>query len=291
VSGAIDVPTFGPCLKTLTTFTGLLTTPAIVSLCGDLDTSGFGLDHSQEERVELHHFSNDLSRIQALRAALQCTTPTSGVARAAPNGLLHRARALGNALVRLVSPKPLFAVVLDRGGGGEAPELASFFKLALPAKFEYVVPGDAQPSTIAGTRVLLRAKVTDLFGGPVKNARVRWKAIAPPGDGGTVLGHVPAGTTLTSVAGIATKYVETGNAPGINVFHAFGRGIADARESGCTVPPNTPGSCNGPRTTFDPFMPFHVPEFDPSGVEAPVELPTGTRLLFTATGRPRGTSK
>jgi hypothetical protein len=287
VIAIIDIPTFGPCIKTVTTFTGQLLIPAIISLCDHLDTSGFGLPQIQLHQVALHHVSSNLTNIQALPEAHQCTTPTSGVARAAPNVWLQLAHAVGDRLANLFTPKPLFAVALDRGGGGESPFIFSFFKLALPAKFEYVVPGDANLSGVAGSKIVLRAKVTDYLGEPVKNARVRWKAIAPPGDGATVLGVVPPGNTLTNSLGIASKNVETSKTPGLNVFHAFGRGIADSRQSGCVIPPSTPAGCDGPRATFDPFFPIHVPEFDPSGTELPVELVTGTRLLFSVTGRPR----
>lgn len=192
VTGAIDVPTFGPCLKTTTTFTGQLTTPAIISLCDQLDPSGFGLSQSQLNQVALHHVSNDLTSIQALPEAWQCGTPTSSAVRVMPNVFLQLAQAVHDGLVNLVTPKPLFAVALDRGGGGEAPELGSFFKLALPAKFEYMLPSDANKSGPAGAQVVLRAKVTDLLGEPVRNARVHWKAITPPADGATVLGTVPS---------------------------------------------------------------------------------------------------
>jgi hypothetical protein len=77
----------------------------------------------------------------------------------------------------------------------------------------------------------------------------------------------------------------------MNVFHAFGRGIADERPSGCTIAPNTPSSCNGPRAKYDPFLPLHVPEFDPVGTEVLVELPNGTRLPFKVRGQVSGNAQ
>ena len=235
----------------------------------------------------LHHFSNDLTRIQALPEAWQCGVPTSGLAAATSKGFRHFARALRDQLLGWASPKQLHAAALDRGGGGESPFIASFFKLGLPVKFEYVSAGDASQSANAGTTVVLSAKVTDLFGAPAINARVRWTAIAPPSDGATVLGSISPAATLTNASGIAQSTATLNPFRGFNVYHAYGRGIADDRSTGCVVPPSTPSSCNGPRSTYDPFIPFHVPEFDPTGVEAPVEIPLVSRLMFTIFGRGR----
>ncbi|MGH7713534.1 MAG: Ig-like domain-containing protein [Gemmatimonadaceae bacterium] len=288
LSIAADIVLVGPCTKTVVKSTVALGTPAVISFCTDLDPSGFGLPHNQLEQLALHHFSNDLTRIQALPEAWQCGTPTSGqVASAETKGVLHFARALRDRVMNLVTPKQLFASasMIDRGGGGEDPFIGTFHKLGLPAKFEYVVATDASQEVKAGDPVLLSAKVVDFEGAPVQGARVHWAVIAPPSDGATVLGSVPAGPTLTGADGIAQTTATTNPFRGFNVFHAKGRGIADDRETGCTVPPSTPSTCNGPRATFDPFFPYHVPEFDASGIELPVELPLGTRLMFTIFGK------
>jgi hypothetical protein len=285
VTSSGDFPMYGPCLKTVSQFTGTLGTPAIISLCDDLDPTSFGLSHDQEEQVALHHFSNDLTRIQALPEAWQCDVPTSGLASAKSKGVRYFARALRDRLIAWASPTPLHAAALDRGGGGESPFIASFFKLGLPVKFEYVAAADASQQANAGTTLVLSAKVTDLTGAPVNGARVRWQAISPPSDGATVLGSISPATTLTNASGIAQSTATLNPFRGFNVYHAYGRGIADDRNTGCVVPPSTPSSCNGPRSTYDPFIPFHVPEFDPSGVEAPVEIPLVSRLLFTIFGR------
>ncbi|HJU73960.1 MAG TPA: Ig-like domain-containing protein [Gemmatimonadaceae bacterium] len=289
VVNTLGIPTYGPCLRTETPFTGTLGTPAIISLCDNLDPSSFGLSHSQEHQLALHHISEDLTRIQALPEAWQCTTPTSGVASTARSGLFEYARGLGERMLQWITPKPLFAAatMIDRGGGGESPFLNSLFKLALPAKFEYVVATDASQTANAGDVIVLRAKVTDLFGAPVMNARVGWQAVTPPNDGATVLGTVPAGPTLTDATGVAQNSVTLNAFRGFNVFRAVGRGIADDRATGCTVLPSTSSTCNGPRASYDPFLALKVPEIDASGVETPVELPVGTRLLFTIFGRGR----
>lgn len=282
VSNAVDIPTFGPCVKTVTTFSGSLSTPAIMSLCDQLDPSGFGIPVLQVRQLALHHITEDLARVTALPEAWQCAASTSGiVARDTPNTL----RRFASAVLAWVTPRPLIAatMMIDRGGGGQTLELGSFFKLALPAKFEYEFAGDATQFGVAGSPHVLRAKVTDLLGEGVKNARVRWRAV-PPSNAETVLGTVPPGPTLTNAAGIAQNTAQLSSVAGFNVFHAFGRGIADDRTNGCTIPPSTPASCNGPRATFDPFLPLHVPEFDPSGTELPIDIAEGTRLAFTVLG-------
>jgi len=289
LSLAADIVLVGPCTKTVVKSTVQLATPAIISLCTDLDASGFGLPHEQLEQLALHHFSQDLTRIQALPEAWQCGTPTSGqVASAQTRGVLQFARALRDRIMTLVTPKELFASasMIDRGGGGADPFLGTFHKLGLPAKFEYVVASDASQEAKVGDLVPLSAKVTDLFGEPIQGVRVRWKAITPPADGATVEGSIPLGPTLTGPDGIAHNTATLYQYKGYNVFHAFGRGIADDRTTtSCVAPPSAPSACNGPRATYDPFIPLHVPEFDASGAEVPVQIPLGTRLMFTVFGK------
>ncbi|MGQ0641333.1 MAG: hypothetical protein ACT4P6_11280 [Gemmatimonadaceae bacterium] len=291
VSNAIDLPTYGPCVKTESLFAGTLGTPAIISFCTQLDEPSFGIPHLQFHQLSLHHFSDDLSRVTALPQAFQCAPATSGLAAtAAPSSLSRLAALVRDNVVSWLTPRPLFAAtaMIDRGGGGQTSDFGSFFKLALPGMFTYVSVSDGNQFGTAGGSHVLRAMVTDLIGEPVRNARVRWSAITPPNDGATVLGSVPAGPTFTNSAGIAEVTVQLSSTSGINVFHAFGRGIADDRGSGCIIPPNTPASCNGPRTRYDPFAPIHVPAFDPVGPELPVAIAQGTRLLFRVTGCPGG---
>jgi hypothetical protein len=78
------------------------------------------------------------------------------------------------------------------------------------------------------------------------------------------------------------------------VFHAYGRGIADARNTGCTIPGGTTGaaSCNGPRTgppygPYDPFLPLHPgPAFSDGSnvISSIVDIAEGTFLPFTVFG-------
>jgi len=310
LENAMDIPTFGPCLHTITDFSQALTTPAVISLCNDLDPSGFGLSPEQNEQLALHHVSEDLSRIDALPEAWSCGTPTSGPVASARAGsrLLQLARAAGDRAVSWLTPRPLAATapLIDRGGGGESGFLESFFKLALPAKFERGSP--AFQVQLAGTDVTLTARVTDLLGVGVQNARVHWTFQPPPqsvgADACVLVGG--AGSSCASVevvgysdaTGLAQATIRLSAATGDNVFHTSGIGIADDRAIGlgCTVQrpvPGTPASCNGPRTAapygpFDPFMPLHGDDvFDgdpPSGTELSVEIAAGTRLPFTIYG-------
>ena len=287
VNAAADNPLFGPCLKTVSKFTGLIGTPAIISLCSTLDATPFGLSEDQEEQLALHHFSGN--SIQALPEAWQCASPTSGVASAKPRGLLQYARALGDRLVRWAAPKPLFASMIDRGGGGADPLMGTVYKLGLPTKLEFVVAADSDQTGKAGDPIVLSVKATDLFGAPVAGARVHWAALPIGTEGATVQGTVPPGPTLTNSLGIAQITATLAPTKGFNVFTGGGRGLADARTSGCTLLPSTPSSCNGPRAMFDSFIPLHS-EFQPEtgqelGPEVPVALPIGTRLKFTVYGR------
>jgi hypothetical protein len=97
----------------------------------------------------------------------------------------------------------------------------------------------------------------------------------------------------TSSTGTVEVLWELADDPGLNVLTAGGRGIADPREL-----------FNGPRGetahqylygSFDPFIPIMWNETDPSGeqvndgISYPEDegaelIPTGTRLLFSATG-------
>ena len=58
---------------------------------------------------------------------------------------------------------------------------------------------------------------------------------------------------------------------------ATGRGIADAREAGCTLLGGGAGaaSCNGPRPAFDPFQPLLT-----ATENGQLLIPEGTRLPF-----------
>ena len=308
LENALDLPTFGPCLHTITDFSEALGQPAVISLCSELDPSGFGLDPEQLEQLALHHVTEDLSRVEALPEAWQCGTPTSGGVASATEGsrLLQLARSAGARAFSWLAPRPLAAsaALIDRGGGGETVYLESFFKLALPAKFERGSP--VFQIQRVGTDVTLTARVTDLFGVGVQDARVHWTFQPPPqsvgADACVLVGAAGASCAsgevigYTDATGLAQATVRLSASSGDNVFHASGRGIADDRESGCTVQRPAPGTasrCNGPRTDapygpYDPFMPLHdgdVFDGSPSTVpETLVEIAEGTRLPFTVYG-------
>ena len=283
VSNSLDIPTFGPCLKTVTTYTQQLQVPAIVSLCEELDASSFGLSHEQQQQLALHHLTSDLSLATALPEAFNCSEPTAGVVQ--PRGLERLALLARSKLHALVSPKTLYAAPIDRGGGGMTSFVASFFKLALPAKFEYVNAGGGSLTTLAGSTVTLSARVTDLFGAPVRNARVRWSVQSSPNPAGSVTSSTPV---LTDAAGLAQATVQLSSTAGTTLVHASGRGIAANGAAECAAPSGSTSSCNGPRSTFDPFIPMHSPEFDPPAAELPIDIAEGTRLPFSIDTCPLG---
>lgn len=310
VAAAVDIPLFGPCLKTITNFSAELAEPAIISICEEVNVAAFDLADpaTQVDQLALHHFTETNTgnvppgrrfRVEALPEANQCTDPTSGgMANADGNRLRQFARVVGEKMRSLLVPQPLQAnaVVIDRGGGGSTGFLESFFQLGLPSKFEYENAGDDFQQGIAGEPFVLRAEVTDLLGGPVKNARVSWAAISSPGGDATA----PAGAVLTDGSGIAQQTVQLSATRGNNLFHATGRGIADDRDNGCSVStlPVGTASCDGPRALlpygpFDPFLPFHYDTPAHTGFDGPapmgatedaIEIAEGTRLPFTVFG-------
>jgi hypothetical protein len=281
------IPTFGPCLKTLTTGSPVtLGAPAVLSYCN------LALDHeeleaqlavpeSQHDLVGVHHFNtagSPTGEILSMEAwphvAPMCGDPTSGglASNDEPQGFMELAQAAGKRFLSLFGAEPVLA--LDLGGGGEGFKLWSFFMLGLPTKFEYVEPGDSLREDAApGDELTLTAKATDVNGDPVWNARVDWSVFDSPG--GAAVSTTPV---LTDIEGIAETTVTLSETEGDNVFHASGLGIADARETGCTLLGETEGeaSCNGPRLEFDPFQPLTAAEL--GGV---LFIPEGTRLPFT----------
>ncbi len=288
VDAAIDLPTFGPCLETVTPPDPIeLTEPATLSYCLEVDEAALeaelAVPETQLDLLKVHHFSTGgdptgpITQVEAWpEVAPACGEPTSGglASAGAPEGLLGRALALGERAVSLFRPQRL--VALDQGGGGEGFDLNSFFKLALPAKFEYENPDDDFQTGLAGEPFTLRAKVTDLNGDPVLGARVGWEVISSPGGDATV----ETSPVSTTESGISETTVTLSETEGDNVFHATGHGIADERETGC-INPDTGEDwrCNGPRDIFDPFQPNNT-ALD-GGVEV---IPDGTRLPFTVFG-------
>jgi hypothetical protein len=289
--GFSALPTFGPCLKTVTPPSPTpitLSDPATISYCLEVDEDAIAAElaggHDQLELVGVHHFSTagsedgSIVNVEAWpEVSPSCDEPTSGglPSTQSPSAFIALAQAAGRRFLSLFAPEPLMA--LDLGGGGEGFKLDSFFMLALPTKFEYEFPGDGLQRGVAGNDFTLRAKATDLDGNPVWGARVDWSAIDSPGGDATVsTSPVPTG-----IDGISEVLVQLSATGGDNVFHATGLGIADDREVGCTVLGGVAGAaaCNGPRGTFDPFHPDGSAL--PDGVQV---IPEGTRLPFVVFG-------
>ena len=176
-------------------------------------------------------------------------------------------RSAGRQLAAMVSPKPLYATMIDVGAGGRLKKGFSDFQFALPGKLE-IVEGDGQ-SAVVGTAVAVNPKVivTDLAGDPVEGARVRFAATA------AACAALAAGTGTNSASdGTVTSSPWLLTTPGTNNLSACGRGLGGT-------------DFNGPRTGVDPFQPIqaHFDGSDPVG--GPVEVPVLTgSVTFTATG-------
>lgn len=286
------IPTFGPCVKTLAVSTPIrLGEPALLSYCTQFDEQAIldqlAVPAVQHDLVGVHHFSTGgdptgpILNMEAWpHAAPACQESTSGgfASIDEPRGFAQFAQATGRRFLSLFASEPV--VALDIGGGGEGWKLWSYYMLGLPTKFEYETPTDSLQRGIAGGQHALRAKATDLYGNPVWGARVDWGVISSPG--GAAVATTPV---LTGPNGIAQTTVTLSPTEGNNVFRASGRGIADARESGCTLIGGSPGaaSCNGPRSGFDPFQPHTSPAL--GGIQV---IPEGTRLPFTVYGCAQG---
>ncbi|HEX6313287.1 MAG TPA: Ig-like domain-containing protein [Gemmatimonadaceae bacterium] len=290
VDAAVDIPTVGPCFKTETPFTGQLSTPAILSICETIDFVPVEYQ-GQDEQIALHHFHTEngtlpITRVEALPEANSCQTLTGDASSG--NVLGRLARAVARNITSFMNPQPLHAAVaLDVGGGGFLNDFSSLFKLALPGKGDYVNAADAYRTAPPGSDVTLQAKVTDLVGAPIAGATVNWAVQSSPGTA-----SLSASQTTTDANGLAQVVLTLPRQTGTTVVYAAGKGIADARNAGCTVGNNTNASCNGPRTgadlyAFDPFIPRNH-HLEPTSTLGPVPVPiaTGTRLEFVVvTGR------
>jgi len=292
VDDAIALPTFGPCLKSSTPLTDevVLTDPATVFFC-DVSISPADVHpmhgSSQVEELRLHHFASEGDpapgeniNITHVEAWPQVACVNSASSEGSQRGLLAMARRAGDRVLSMFTPEPLRA--WHSGGGGQGFAMDSYWKLALPGKFQFLPGEDGTGTAPVGTDVTLQAKVTDPNGDPVLNADVGWRVEASPSPPAQV---PPPTVVSTDQSGISTKTVTLSTTEGHNFFHAFGHGIADDREAGCTDP-TTGGdvTCNGPQGTdaepiFDPFQPI-LPAAD-GGV---LTIPTGTRLEFDIFG-------
>jgi hypothetical protein len=317
VDGSIDLPTFGDCVKTVPQpGTGLLEdAPAVISFCS------IAGDHNVNNQVNhrvLHHFSTDgnpdvISRIEAWPHAASCPDAQQ-FGFAAPedtgNGIVRFARSVGERVLAWAAPRHLVArssaARLDVGLGGQGFDLRSFWKAAVPGRFEYESPHFQ--SGLAGSQVELQARVVDLVGNPIPGATVRWRVDSSPGGAGIS----PAVFAVTGANGIATATATLSDDDGMNVFHAWGRGIAnapDAEDPGASPLTSCPAlgsdggltGCNGPRNgdyvygPFDPFMPLFHPHMDDglgnpvydAALQFPVRLASGT-LPFEVHGCVQG---
>jgi hypothetical protein len=283
---ATDLPVYGKCGRV--TADPPLTVPlaqaAVVFICNAVDDVGTSLGATQRSRVTLHRFdesqgAGDPDSLTALPhvdpAACEAPPPSFGLGHSLKGilaDLRHgRFKSAGGRLAGMLSPKPLYATLLDEGGGGLS-FIFSDFQFALPAKMEKVASTDNQfalPGVLPNNPKVI---VTDLAGVPVGNARVRF--------GGTTEAAclaLPVGSGVLSSSTDGSASAAWTIVQGANTRVACGRGIADADESS-----------NGPRTgagAFDPFQPIQTPfdAADPVGGPVPEPVLNGS-VTFTATG-------
>ncbi|MEO8449319.1 MAG: hypothetical protein ABI647_05990 [Gemmatimonadota bacterium] len=286
----VDLPTFGSCVSVTTNpaLVNPLTNPAIVFVCDyppDLST----LPHDQTDLVTLHGrhsatFTEALIEVDAHCPAGISMTPTIG--RMLASVVHGEWRAAGRELAQLIQPKPLMAMFVHAGGGG-LTKLQSEFQFALPCKMQ---TGQGDGAVAApGATITATAVVTDLFGGPCKNAKVHFAV----GSGG---GSISASTAVSDANGLASVQWTLGPSAGTNTLNASGFGIASpathgprgpgdfvahSLSYGCGSPP-----CNTPAQTFDPFIPKYL-DFDGiQDAQIPstdgIQLKNGT-ITFTAT--------
>ena len=280
-----DLPTYGKCARITADppLTAPLAQAAVVFICNAVDDIGTSLSAAQRGRVTLHRFDEstgggDPDSLTALPhadpEACDAPPPSIGLGQSLKGivaDLRHgRFKSAGGRLAGIVSPKPLYAAVLDEGGGGLS-FIFSDFQFALPAKMHKVASTDNQvapPGTLATSPKVI---VTDVEGDPVANARVRFGGTT---EAACLAVPITEGVMSSATDGSASKswtIVE-----GSNTLVACGRGIADADEA-----------TNGPRTgdgAFDPFQPIQTPfdETEPPG--GPVEEPVLVgSVTFTAT--------
>jgi hypothetical protein len=293
-----DLPTFGRCLETdiLTPdFDPSLEVTAVISFCSLGSAELGGLSPAQQGLLKVHHFRSDDGGVEALREADNCPDLSSGLPS---NPVLRLANRIGDRILTWVGVRPLrasTAVTHRDSGGNTLSTIKSRFKLALPAKIDFVDPADAERLAPAGSQLATRAIVTDLFGNSVAGATVRWNVLTPPAEGATVEGTVSPSTVLTGADGIAEVTWTLAADPGVNKLTAGGRGLADSREAGCETPGGAARNCNGPRDDgyqwgpFDPFQPIEFDELPGDGIDSPdgeffEEIAEGTRILYTAIG-------
>jgi hypothetical protein len=284
VDGATDLPTFGPCVKTVLPPTLgeevelLPNEPAIVGFCTEFKLTDAEKErlqgHSQEERITLHHFSTagsdptdpKITRVDAWpHADPNCpeAQQSQSASRTVPeSGLARFAHLVGERLTSWLRPQPLHARArarrLDIGAGGQGFDLRSFWKLALPTAFEE--DQGQSPSRDSEGLGTVQVRVADVGGSPVADA---WVTLYRPGpEGWAEVGQAP-----TEFDGIA-RFEGLPLSDGPNLFRAEGNGLAGPGPDPCVLLPvgaEEPGACSGPRTGADPFHPFPLVDVDDPG--------------------------
>ncbi len=271
----VDLPVFGSCISITSSprLTSVLPNAATVFVC-DYPPDVSGLSVQQQDFVALHAAHNDWTNPAPFaevlpEASINCGSivqaPQQGL-KAVFASLWHGEwKTAGNGFLNLIGPRPLAARMRMRrvhlGGGGKTG-LQSDFQFALPAKMQISAGsgGSAPPGSIVTASVL----VTDLFNQPVRNAIVHF---AVTGGGGSV--SSPA--ALSDAEGRLSVQWTLGPGQGVsNTLGATGFGIASAE-------------MDGPRPTFDPFMPTYLAWGDASDPTGSVLLRTGI-LTFTVLG-------
>jgi hypothetical protein len=298
VDDLIDLPTFGPCASTdiLTDWTGELEDgkTATVSFC-ELDDLNFGLGTAQGAHLRVHAFHED-GTVEALRERELCN---AGLGSLPTNPFLRFASRVRDRASSWIGVRPLMASAAAVGpgarGGNSLGTIRTEFVLALPGKIDYVSADDTTRTAPAGEDLLTTAVVTDLTGGGVEGARVRWKVVEPSEeDPYLVVGDVWSNSCTmeedelvceTDGDGEVAVWWTLADDQGVNKLIAGGRGIADRREA-----------FNGPRDfrydpdgPFDPFTPIAWEEYDPDGIDEDADegadtIVAGTRIVFTAAG-------
>jgi len=165
---------------------------------------------------------------------------------------VQRASCASSPAIQAAPTSPTLAALV------ELPRTSTDFQFALPAKMEYVDPSDASRTTVPGTALPTRVKVTDWYGDPVRGAHVRFIRPAVDGPG------IEIASVLSNDAGIAEFSWTVGT--GANTVLASGRGIAAQN--------NYPGG------TVQPFMPDITL---PTAQQQSVSVRNGL-IAFLATG-------
>jgi hypothetical protein len=305
VEGTIDLPTFDPCLKTVTPPDLPLLAedkPAIISVCTPPGTPD-GLQPGQQVQLALHHFSTrgssdgSIVSVEAWPHAENCVEdPTSGPAIAfasEPEGasLSRFARALGSRVLAWTNlqPRPLVARApaprWDVGVGGSGRDINSFWMFALPGAFDGKDRQTVAPD--ADGKGEIKVLVLDLDGVAVENADVTFFETDENFQKNEDLENLGnLGTVTTGSDGVASILVDV-KVGEEHYFVAEGNGIA-----GPDPDPDTwicplvgtlgteggkVGACNGPRDgVADPFQPLSTGHhFDDDEDGPPVTLTRG----------------